>query len=170
MASQVRQGIHTSLRQILDKRVLPSLSPLMDNQKLDKELQLMLHETFPEFCRAAQNSSPPNVDGVKSEDLDGEVEALTPQSLPPDPSEPSFSDDEDQDDIPIGTIDHVLFTNADYIRSIAAKKIEIKKANANSTRSIPTPLLEITSTLNQLDDDVKGFVESLLSDTDSEAR
>ena len=53
---------------------------------------------------------------------------------------------------------------------MTAKKIEIKKANANSTRSIPTPLLEITSTLNQLDDDVKVLVESLLSDTDSEAR
>ena len=106
MASQVRQGIHTSLRQILDKRVLPSLSPLMDNQKLDKELQVMLQETFPEFCRVAQNNSPPNVDGVKSEDVDGEVEALTPQSLPPESNEPTFSDDEDQDDIPIGSFTH----------------------------------------------------------------
>lgn len=113
MASQVRLGIHTSLRQILDKRVLPSLSPLMDNPKLDKELQVMLHEAFPEFCRATQNSSPPNVDGVKVEDLDGDgvvavghdSSVLTPpSSLPPiDPNEPTFSDDEDQDDIPIGT-------------------------------------------------------------------
>ena len=55
----------TSLRQILDKRVLPSLSPLMDNPKLDKELLLLVRESFPEFCSATQNNSPPSQDGRK---------------------------------------------------------------------------------------------------------
>ena len=79
MANQVRLGILTSLRQILEKRVLPSLSPLMTNPKLDKELQLLIQESFPEFCRATQNSSPPTLDGVKSEDfkeIDGESDLL----------------------------------------------------------------------------------------------
>ncbi len=116
MANQVRLGILTSLRQILEKRVLPSLSPLMTNPKLDKELQLLIQESFPEFCRATQNSSPPTIDGVKSEDfkeIDGESiiisssseSVLAPPSLIPASEtthEPVFSDDEDQDDIPIG--------------------------------------------------------------------
>eukprot|EP00058_Branchiostoma_floridae_P022608 XP_002608098.1 hypothetical protein BRAFLDRAFT_126262 [Branchiostoma floridae] len=56
--AQVRQGIHTSLRQILEKRVLPtgksahtrSLSPLFDNPKLDKDLRVMIRDKFSEFC------------------------------------------------------------------------------------------------------------------------
>ena len=116
MANQVRLGILTSLRQILEKRVLPSLSPLMTNPKLDKELQLLIQESFPEFCRATQNSSPPTLDGVKSEDfkeIDGdsiivgsgnEIAVLAPSLIPASDTthEPVFSDDEDQDDIPIG--------------------------------------------------------------------
>lgn len=67
MAAQVRMGILTSLRQILDKRVLPSLSPLMDNPKLDKELLLLVQESFPEFCSTSlqpTNNSPPSQDGL----------------------------------------------------------------------------------------------------------
>ncbi|CAH1257994.1 integrator complex subunit 3-like [Branchiostoma lanceolatum] len=48
--AQVRQGIYTSLRQILEKRVLPSLSPLFDNPKLDKDLRVMIRDKFSEFC------------------------------------------------------------------------------------------------------------------------
>lgn len=118
MANQVRLGILTSLRQILEKRVLPSLSPLMNNPKLDRELQLLIQESFPEFCRATQNSSPPSADGVKTEDfkeLDGDSmivssnseSVLAPPSLIPASDthlsdEPVFSEEEDQDDIPIG--------------------------------------------------------------------
>ena len=40
----VRNGIYSSLRMILDKRVLPSLSPLFDNPRLDKELRAMLRQ------------------------------------------------------------------------------------------------------------------------------
>jgi integrator complex subunit 3 len=39
---KVRAGIYSSLRQIVDKKVLPSLSPLFDNQRLDRELRAML--------------------------------------------------------------------------------------------------------------------------------
>ncbi len=118
MANQVRLGILTSLRQILEKRVLPSLSPLMNNPKLDKELQLLIQESFPEFCRATQNSSPPTADGIKTEDfkeLDGDSmivsssseSVLAPPSLIPASDthlsdDPVFSEEEDQDDIPIG--------------------------------------------------------------------
>ena len=49
---KVRAGIYNSLRQILDKRVLPSLSPLFDNPRLDKELRCMLRERYTPFCSA----------------------------------------------------------------------------------------------------------------------
>lgn len=46
----MRSGVFGSLYQILDKRVLPSLFPLFDNPKLDRELRCMIKETFAEFC------------------------------------------------------------------------------------------------------------------------
>ncbi|KAI8512582.1 Integrator complex subunit 3 [Branchiostoma belcheri] len=55
--AQVRQGIHTSLRQILEKRVLPSLSPLFDNPKLDKDLRVMIRDKFSEFCTATASAA-----------------------------------------------------------------------------------------------------------------
>jgi integrator complex subunit 3 len=118
MANQVQLSILTSLRQILETRVLPSLSPLMNNPKLDKELQLLIQESFPEFCRAAQNSSPPTADGVKTEDFkELDVDSiivssksesvLAPPSLNPASDthlndDPVFSEEEDQDDFSIG--------------------------------------------------------------------
>ena len=38
-----------NLFQILDKRVLPSLSPLFDNPRLDRELRTMLRDRFSAF-------------------------------------------------------------------------------------------------------------------------
>ena len=42
----VRSGIYSSLRMILDKKVLPSLAPILENPKLDKELRAMLRERY----------------------------------------------------------------------------------------------------------------------------
>lgn len=55
----MRNGIFLSLRQILEKRVLPSLYPLFDSPKLDRELRSKIRETFKEFCL------PPNADPGK---------------------------------------------------------------------------------------------------------
>jgi Integrator complex subunit 3 N-terminal len=44
------QGIKSSLHQILEKRVLQSLSPLFDSPKLDCELRALICEFFLEFC------------------------------------------------------------------------------------------------------------------------
>ena len=51
---KVKAGIYNSLKQILDKRVLPSLSPLFDNPRLDKELKCMLRERFAQFCSSKE--------------------------------------------------------------------------------------------------------------------
>lgn len=55
----MRNGIFSSLRQILEKRVLPSLYPLFDSPKLDRELRSKIRETFKEFCL------PPNAESGK---------------------------------------------------------------------------------------------------------
>ena len=49
LSDRVRQGIQTSLRQILKKGVLPSLAPIVDNQKIERDLKSLAIEMFPEF-------------------------------------------------------------------------------------------------------------------------
>ena len=46
----MRCGVGNSLRQILEKRVVQSLEPLFDNNRMDLELRKLVRETFPEFC------------------------------------------------------------------------------------------------------------------------
>lgn len=153
--------------------MLPSLSPLLNNPKLDKELQLLIQESFPDFCRAAQNNSPPTVDGLGKQvddfkEMDGEaamivstgsesVLAPSNSTAVPDPNEPAFSDDEDADDIPIAT------------------KIKMKSGNkssvaGNAQRSIPAQLIEVSKSVADLEGDVRVYVEMLLSESDNEAR
>ncbi|KAL7304899.1 hypothetical protein TKK_0002702 [Trichogramma kaykai] len=47
---RIKLGIYTSLRHILDKKVLPTLHPLFDSPKLDQELRITIREKFKEFC------------------------------------------------------------------------------------------------------------------------
>lgn len=205
MANQVRMGILTSLRQILEKRVLPSLSPLMTNPKLDKELQVQIQESFPEFCRSTQNNSPPTIDGIKAEDfkmeMDGESMIVStgsesvlapPSSLIPaiDPNEPTFSDDEDPDDIPIGKflfLSNIKFAkkNNRFLLLYLAAKLKMKNKTSTTTtnvndakldeeritvRTIPAQLQEISKIVAQLEGDVKVYVDMLVRDSDNESR
>ncbi|CAL4234851.1 unnamed protein product, partial [Meganyctiphanes norvegica] len=55
LADKVRAGVKNSLKQILEKRVVQSLEPLFDNNRMDIELRKLIRETFPEFC---SNSGP----------------------------------------------------------------------------------------------------------------
>merc|ERR1719392_548317 len=82
---KVRHGIYSSLRQIVDKRVLPSLSPLFDNPRLDKELRSMLKDRFGVFLsREEEDRSEANL-LVEREDVFAVNE----------PGAPAFSDDEE---------------------------------------------------------------------------
>jgi len=63
LADKVRAGIHNSLKQILEKRVIPALEPLFDNPRMDVELRKLIKETFPEFCSSTA------VTDVKPEDF-----------------------------------------------------------------------------------------------------
>ncbi|KAK3097008.1 hypothetical protein FSP39_005554 [Pinctada imbricata] len=95
LQAQVRNGIFTSLKIILEKRVLQSLSPLFDNVKLDTELRNLIRENFSEFC------SPE----VVKEDVVNNKEVIdldTDNHLDNNLSDAAFSDEED--DIPLDKI------------------------------------------------------------------
>jgi integrator complex subunit 3 len=89
---KVRNGIYSSLRQILEKRVLPSLSPLFDNPRLDRELKFLLRERFAPFVDCTKPIDRPSDglaildDPVDSETVLEPVEDMT--------GGPEFSDDE----------------------------------------------------------------------------
>lgn len=101
LADKVRAGIFSSLRKILEKRVVPSLVPLFDNSKLDPELRNMVRETFREFCVSTNNVS----GGESSTRLDENNETNDHHRLMNHQNinnhvmldnEPVFSDDEDE--------------------------------------------------------------------------
>lgn len=97
LTDKVRTGIFSSLRQILDKRVLPSLLPLFDNAKLDRELRNMIRETFKEFCvQPATESSSKMEDFNMQPNSEGEIRLNNNHVLD---NEPAFSDDEDEQQI-----------------------------------------------------------------------
>ena len=50
---QIRQGVHVAFRTILEKRVVQSLSPILDNPKLDLELRGLIRTNLQEFCSSA---------------------------------------------------------------------------------------------------------------------
>ncbi|KAF0295626.1 Integrator complex subunit 3 [Amphibalanus amphitrite] len=90
LTDRVSRGMFTALHQIIKMRVLPSLSQLFQNPKLDKDLRKMLREWFAEFCTDAV---------VKSDDMQElggdslQSELAMPKSPPGD--EATFSDEED---------------------------------------------------------------------------
>lgn len=49
-SEHIKSGLKKSLQQILEKRVVQSLSPLFDNPRHDPTLKALIRETFPEFC------------------------------------------------------------------------------------------------------------------------
>ena len=106
---KVKAGVYNSLKQILEKRVLPSLSPLFDNPRLDKELRSILRERFSVFCSKDQELQSPTQPAVQ---LPGhplnllEGNAIKEDSNPEGGNSPhdsdndevaQFSDDEEQD-------------------------------------------------------------------------
>ncbi|XP_071116601.1 integrator complex subunit 3-like [Haliotis cracherodii] len=144
LSVQVRQGIFTSLKTILEKRVLQSLSPLFDNPKLDRELRTLLRDKFAEFCSP---EAPKEESALKGEviDLDNGSNHVEDNNL----SDARFSDEEDE--IPLGKL-----------------KQEMK------FQPIPEPPrfqpVDISEHLHQLPEDLQGFTQELQNETDQESQ
>ncbi|XP_075226448.1 integrator complex subunit 3 isoform X2 [Lycorma delicatula] len=167
LTDKIRQGVSCSLRQILEKRVLPSLYPLFENPKLDRELRSLVRETFVEFC------FPPPAEGNRIDDIKEEIDHIdgTPNHVLPnnhvDQTEPAFSDeevesacggtkhvtgdDEDDDDVPLGK------------RMMGASRVRLKDKPFE-------PKKEQEYIAQGLDSDLKTLVESLHAEVDNEAK
>lgn len=88
LSDKVRAGIFNSLGQITEKRVLPSLYPLFDSPKLDRELRTTVRETFKEFCVNTDAAG-----SARSDDL----------GMPCVTEDPAFSDEEEEPPLVIHT-------------------------------------------------------------------
>ncbi|XP_044761200.1 integrator complex subunit 3 homolog [Coccinella septempunctata] len=174
LTDKVRGGIFCSLRQILDKRVLPSLLPLFDNPKLDRDLRIMVKDTFKEFF-----SSPTPETSSKPDDFNmGNPTKYEENESEPRPNhmhvnhlldnEPAFSDDEDELTIAINPPEED--TDDD---DIPLSEVRLKKIVDKDDSLIEGPLGETLSKLHQELDVSKrcAVMESLVKqviDLDSE--
>ncbi|KZC10189.1 Integrator complex subunit 3 like protein [Dufourea novaeangliae] len=169
LIEKVRNGIFSSLRQILEKRVLPSLYPLFDSPKLDRELRSKIRETFKEFCL------PPNADPGKMEELNKDLQPGAPlestgnatvenNHVSQDP-EPAFSDEEEE--MPLRIVTKIEEEDEEDV-PLATVKLKNEQKNANCV----VKKEDITSQLNLIlePEELRTAVESLHSETDNEGR
>ncbi|XP_063229755.1 integrator complex subunit 3 isoform X2 [Bacillus rossius redtenbacheri] len=165
LADSVRAGIFTSLNQILEKRVLASLSPLFDSKTLDRDLRTNVREVFKQFC------VPPS--------FEGKVDEFSPSSLPVASikddvivmenhsmstnhtsvmeSEPTFSDDEEDR--------HVIVEDEnpdeDDDDDIPLAKVRLKDKPVSDCEA---------SVADQLEGELRKAVQELHLEKDNEAR
>lgn len=154
LTDKVRSGIFSSLRQILDKRVLPSLLPLFDNAKLDRELRNMIRETFKEFCvQPAMESSSKMEDFNMQQNSEGEIRLNNNHVLD---NEPAFSDDEeeqqiivhppeddtDDDDIPLAKVRLKEKTQVEDVLVDSAVRTALNRLQAEKDRETRCGLVE----------------------------
>lgn len=145
LADKVKLGIFTSLRQILEKRVLQSLSPLFDNPKLDKELRIMIRETFSEFCSPVEVKSEEAVTAREIIELDG-------NHVNNNSSEHEAEFSEDEDDIPLA-------------------KVRLREMKFKPIKEPPKlEQIDITEYVDQLDGDLKKYTLQLQNEKDNEAQ
>ncbi|XP_052100494.1 integrator complex subunit 3-like isoform X1 [Mytilus californianus] len=150
LSAQVKLGIYTAFRVILDKRVLPALEPLLENSKLDRDLRMLIRENFTEFCsqEAVAKDEPTNnkepmvsmasmLDSMM--DTDNHIDNNLSDGA-------AFSDEED--DIPLGKI-----------------KEETKFQPIQDTRYQP---VDINNFLPQLNGELVEYVEQLMNEKDQE--
>ncbi|CAG9772465.1 unnamed protein product [Ceutorhynchus assimilis] len=148
LTEKVRGGIFSSLRQILDKRVLPSLVPLFDNSKLDRELRNMVKETFKEFC-----IEPANLQSSTSrEDFNNSANKFEEDSLfiislnnHLMDGEPAFSEDEEEMETKIANLEDD--TDDD---DIPLSKVRLKeKGDKSDDNIIDGPLGDLVAKLQE---------------------
>nr|CAD7416792.1 unnamed protein product [Timema poppensis] len=179
LSDKVRAGIFSSLQQILEKRVLPSLGPLFDSKNLDRDLRVMVREVFKEFC------VPPS-EGVKTEEFPSIPTPLNMKDEPvglggphinhaPSPinnhvggeSEPMFSDDDEdrraEEDNALEDEENVDDDEDDD--DIPLAKVRLKdKPSDDKSPSLDPELVQ------QLEGEFRRAVESLHVEKDNEAR
>lgn len=105
---RIRAGVNNSLRVILEKQVIPNLSPLFESPKLDRDLKTMIRENFREFVAPVtpvfmmeQNQKLfPAEDGrMPAQKVNNNVDLTKSDEQPEKSEDPKFSDEsEDSED------------------------------------------------------------------------
>ncbi|XP_028047540.1 integrator complex subunit 3 isoform X2 [Monomorium pharaonis] len=178
LADKVRNGIFSSLRQILEKRVLPSLYPLFDSPKLDRELRSKIRETFKEFC-LPPNSEPGNkvlkysgkMEELNKEHNPGNIIESTTNSMmennhvAQDP-EPAFSDEEEES--PLRIVTKVEDEEDEEDVPLSTVKLKNEQRNANCV----VKKEDITSHLRLIlePEELRTSLETLHMEPDNESR
>lgn len=166
LTDKVRLGIFSSLRQILEKRVLPTLCPLFDNPKLDRELRAMVRETFKEFCippapdptlKMDEFSNNQNIKNEEMEHSDSHVNNMIPNNHAG-LDEPAFSDEEDEPALVITAPEDDTDDDDIPLSKVRLKeKTQLDKGDSAEALSV-------------LEGELKSFVVRLQNEKDNEAR
>ncbi|RWS28789.1 integrator complex subunit 3-like protein [Leptotrombidium deliense] len=149
LTAQIKQGINTSFHQILEKRVLSSLSPLIESPKLDRELRLLIRECFPEFCSPSNDLTNNSDIMIGRETPDIIIDATNTNHNNGSEAEPRFSDDE--------------------IEIISPKKVKSNNCSERSLNYFP-PKIDFFSVVEQFSDEIKNCLLTLFSEKDNEIR
>ncbi|XP_050506939.1 integrator complex subunit 3 homolog [Diabrotica virgifera virgifera] len=162
LTEKVRAGIFTSLRQILDKRVLGSLLPLFDSPKLDRDLRTMVQDTFREFCTEIPLESSSKM--ILNTPHSGKFEENESVSLLNNhimDNEPAFSDDEEEPSLRISTS---LAYDSDDDDDIPLSKLQMKAKLKQADNFIEGPIGETLQKLqNETDTDERNdLMEKLI--------
>ena len=171
-AEKVRNGIYSSLRQIVEKRVLPSLSPLFDSQRLDRELRTMLKERFGAFLSKEEEEKGDPLPIIDKDDHYS-------QSSEPGPA---FSDDDDdsQDSLP-GAYDKPVEVKEETVASrlspplrreeeVAEVKPEVKSESNHARRNSNNHLSTNGERDLELDQEVVDKLSELADEGNCERR
>ncbi|XP_074650376.1 integrator complex subunit 3-like [Tubulanus polymorphus] len=152
LAGQVKQGIYAALYAILDKRVLQSLSPLFDNNRIDRELRNMIRENFTEFCSPEAKDEPTN--GKDIELVVDQGSALIGNHLN-DSNNGTEAEFSDEDDEPLSLIGGKTSESIQY----------------RPTRVSTLADVNISDVLEQIDSpDIKNNVEQLWLEKDNDTQ
>ncbi|KAJ1521963.1 hypothetical protein ONE63_002294 [Megalurothrips usitatus] len=177
LTEKVRQGINSSLRLILEKRVLPTLYHLFDNVKLDNELRNNLKSCFKEFCyppAPVKDAVGGRVDGIPG-DIDGAHPGNNNNHHLNADGEPAFSDDEENEENEVeNEVEESEQTAGSLVRTlrrlsqdddededIPLAKVKLKKGKRGASKNNLKPVLE---------GELKSAAETLRSQADNDSK
>ncbi|CAH1797938.1 unnamed protein product, partial [Owenia fusiformis] len=167
LTDKVRAGIYTSLKTIINKKVLQSLSPLFDNAKLDKELRLMVRENFAPFCSHDVSSPKEEIQEIiTSRDLSSPTPK--PESIPMETESPSITPSNHISEFPTGTPNNT--SEAEFSED---EDIPIGKLKENKFRPIKLPPprcqnIDISELVDLLEGDLKPLVVQFQNEMDND--
>lgn len=190
---QVKHGVVKAFRHILSKKVVMSLSPLLDNPKMEKDLRSLIRSTLAEFCDSgskfeesstsafskveSSSSSPSNdmVGSLGSRMMEADtgssvkdaelVDSGVDEEIEPPDEEAVFSDPDEEDERDITPVKSESSKEKDY----EFKPIEKEGADDNEEGDSNEDITELEE-LENLGDELKELIIKFSQESDSTVR